>query len=317
MFEDLLHALAPVVLTAGLVAGVVVLVVSLRGLGAERRSMRVSLAQVDDMYDLANIPVDDLALKPLGERALMAARAVLVRLGRRVSPVDYVNRVRELVVRAGQPEGGAVDRFIARRLLGFVAAPVLFAVAYKTMPASPTLKLAAAVLATVAVVVLPKAKLNSAVSDREARIRKSLPSVLDLLVVCVEAGLGFSSALTRAVAAVPGELSKEFAVALGELRAGASRSDAMRRLATRVQLPEIRALVGALHQADELGVPIAPVLRQQADDMRVRRRQLAQERAQKAPVKMLVPMVFCIFPPLFMVVIGPAVLQMVYGGGLS
>jgi tight adherence protein C len=116
------------------------------------------------------------------------------------------------------------------------------------------------------------------------------------------------------VASVPGELADEFGVALGEMRAGATRADALENLAQRVQIPEMRSFVTALRQADKFGVPIATVLRAQAEDMRIRRRQQAQEKAMKAPVKMLIPMVFCIFPPLFIIVIGPAGLQLTQAG---
>jgi tight adherence protein C len=108
---------------------------------------------------------------------------------------------------------------------------------------------------------------------------------------------------------VPGALSDEFSRMLGEVRAGASRADAMRALDQRTNVPEIRSFVLAILQADTFGVSIGRVLRAQAEEMRIKRRQLAQERAQKAPVKMLIPMVFCIFPALFVVVIGPAIIN--------
>jgi tight adherence protein C len=170
------------------------------------------------------------------------------------------------------------------------------------------------VLAAVAVVMLPQTRLKRTVNERETLIRRQFPDILDLLVVCVEAGLGFSSGLSRTVASVPGELADEFGVALGEMRAGATRADALENLAQRVQIPEMRSFVTALRQADKFGVPIATVLRAQAEDMRIRRRQQAQEKAMKAPVKMLIPMVFCIFPPLFIIVIGPAGLQLTQAG---
>jgi tight adherence protein C len=138
---------------------------------------------------------------------------------------------------------------------------------------------------------------------------------MDLLIICMEAGLGFTSAVSRTVANVEGEMSDEFALVLGEMRAGSSRSNALAGLAERVQLPEVRSFVSSIRQADQFGISVSTVLRNQAADMRITRKQIAQEKAMKAPVKMLIPMVFCIFPPMFIVVIGPAALNMSASGG--
>ena len=155
----------------------------------------------------------------------------------------------------------------------------------------------------------PYVLLTRRVEERQHDLRLKLPDILDLLTISVEAGLGFEQALDRTVAAVPGALSDEFARMLGEVRAGATRADAMRALDQRTNVPEVRSFVLAILQADTFGVSIGRVLRAQAEEMRIKRRQLAQERAQKAPVKMLIPMVFCVFPSLFVVVIGPAIIN--------
>jgi tight adherence protein C len=155
----------------------------------------------------------------------------------------------------------------------------------------------------------PDAWLSRKVEERRSEMQKALPDVLDLLVISVEAGLGFDSALARVVATVPGALSEEFFRMLQETRVGVSRRDAMRHLMERTDLDELRSFLLAMMQAEAFGVAIARVLRVQADEMRVKRRQRAQEKAFAAPVKIVFPLVFCIFPSLFVVLLGPAAIQ--------
>ena len=271
----------------------------------ERSVVRSSLRQLDG-YEVENVRDQEL-LNPLRDRALVPALKGLTDLGRRFTPVGYVDKVRMKFVYAGEPNADAVDRYLATQVLGVAIALVVSIFAFVTF----TGMLRWAVIGLVLMLGLlgPSATLNRKVADRQHQLRIKLPDILDLLTISVEAGLGFEQALDRTVAAVPGPLSEEFARMLGEVRAGSSRADAMRALEVRCNVPEVRSFVLAILQADTFGVSIGRVLRAQADEMRVKRRQLAQERAQKAPVKMLIPMVFCIFPALFVIVLGPALIN--------
>lgn len=146
---------------------------------------------------------------------------------------------------------------------------------------------------------------------RQQDIRRKLPDALDLLTLSVEAGLGFDAAMAQVAAAMPGALAREFARMLSEMQMGQRRADAMRALARRTNVTELRTIMTSLVQAGELGIPIANVLREQAREMRVRRRQKAEEMARKLPVKVIFPLILCLFPALFVIVIGPGVINII------
>ena len=288
------------------IGAAVALVIFAIGTQADERSIvRSSLRQLDG-YEVENVRDQEL-LNPLKERAVMPALQSLTDLGRRFTPVGYVDKVRMKFVYAGEPSADAVDRYLATQVLGIAVAVVVSIFALVSL--TGMLRLVVVVFVLLLGILGPSATLNRKVADRQHQLRIKLPDILDLLTISVEAGLGFEQALDRTVSAVPGPLSEEFARMLGEVRAGSSRADAMRALEVRCHVPEVRSFVLAILQADTFGVSIGRVLRAQADEMRVKRRQMAQERAQKAPVKMLIPMVFCIFPALFVIVLGPALIN--------
>jgi len=279
----------------------------------EKQTVRNSIRQLEEYGQTGAIETerDRELLRPAYERALAPVLGGMVNFGRRLFPTDYVARTKKKHQSAGRYDPAAVDRFLAFRVACLVIIPIAFFVflVFNSFGLSMKMNVICFLLLTAAAILLPEARLDSAVEDRQREIQRSLPDILDLLVISVEAGLGFEQALDRTVASVPGALSLEFARMLGETRAGAARADAMRAMEERVNVPEVRSFVLAIIQADTFGVSIGRVLRGQAEEMRIKRRQLAQERAQKAPVKMLIPMVFCIFPSLFVVVIGPAIIS--------
>ncbi len=305
-----------VVLAGVAVAGLLYTITS-RGL--EQAEARDTLRQVDgyDVTAAANAGIIDES--DLEGSFFDRISSLIVNnagdFGRRFTPTGYVEKVRKKFVQAGRDSTNEVDRFIAMRVFAICAIPlvIFFMFVWNPIGLEGGTRILITGLLVGALVAGPDSKLNNAVAERQKEILKDLPDVLDLLTISVEAGLGFEQALDRTIVTVPGPLSTEFARMLGETRAGASRADAMRAMDTRIDVSEVRSFVLAILQADTFGVSIGRVLRAQADEMRIRRRQLAQEQAQKAPVKMLIPMVFCIFPALFVVILVPAMIQIITG----
>jgi tight adherence protein C len=275
----------------------------------EKSVVRDSLRQLEG-YEVENVRDQEL-LAPISERALMPVLGGLTSLGRRFTPVGYVDGVRKKFINSGNGSAEAVDRFMAVRVLTVAAIIPIFWFFFVWNPVGfeGMMQWLSFLLFFAACLIGPDTILSRRVAERQHDLMVTLPDTLDLLTISVEAGLGFEQALDRVINAVPGPLSDEFSRMLGEVRAGATRSEAMRALDQRTNVPEVRSFVLAILQADTFGVSIGRVLRAQAEEMRIKRRQLAQEKAQKAPVKMLIPMVFCIFPALFVVVIGPAVIN--------
>ena len=275
----------------------------------EKAMVRESLKQLEG-YEVENVRDQEL-LAPITDRALVPVLKGLTSVGRRFTPVGYVDNVRKKFIYAGNGSAEAVDRFLAVRVITVIAVlPALwFAFVWNPMNLKGMMQILVGGLLALALVLGPDAMLSRRVEERMHELQITLPDVLDLLTISVEAGLGFEQALDRTITAVPGPLSDEFARMLGEVRAGSTRADAMRAMEQRTNVPELRSFVLAILQADTFGVSIGRVLRSQSEEMRIKRRQLAAERAQKAPVKMLIPMVFCVFPSLFVVVLGPAIIN--------
>ena len=158
---------------------------------------------------------------------------------------------------------------------------------------------------------LPEFWLGRRIKSRQKAILKMIPDTLDLLTISVRAGLGFDAALAKVVEKIPGPLSEEFRRALAEVRVGKARRDALRDMIPRTNVQPLSTFIGAIIQAEQLGVSISKVLQVQSEQLRIERRQRAEEMAAKAPIKMLFPLVGCIFPSLFVVILGPAIISIV------
>lgn len=252
---------------------------------------------------------DQEMLENIGERVLAPVGRGLLSLAHAFTPAGYVQALKQKIVLAGSPPGYESDRLLVLKVIGAGSALVWIALFFVVLGLSGMLPLVLVAAASAFAFFGPDLALQQRIKDRRRRIERALPDTLDLLVISVEAGLGFEQAVDRTAGAVPGPLSEEFRRMLQETRMGASRSDALRALDERTQVDDLRTFILAMLQADTFGISIARILKAQADEMRLRRRQHAQETAQKAPIKMLFPMVTCIFPAIFVVVLVPAMLR--------
>jgi tight adherence protein C len=294
---------------------IVLLAVSAVSLGAwsasttleARGGARHSLRAIDD-YQLVDVRDEEMA-QPIAVRVFAPAGKALTDLARRLTPVGYVDGVRRKIVLAGSPPGYEVDRFLTLKLFGVASVLVWIVLASVFMSGHAPMAILVVLLASGICIFGPDIVLDGRIKRRRDEIERRLPDTLDLLVISVEAGLGFEQALERTAAAVPGPLSEESRRMLQETRMGASRADALRALDERTQVDDLRTFILAMLQADAFGVSISRILRGQADEIRIRRRQAAQELSQKAPIKMLFPLAVCIFPAIFVVVLLPAAIQ--------
>jgi tight adherence protein C len=227
----------------------------------------------------------------------------------RLSPSGVTGTLQRRLDLAGNPARWNPDSVLAVKGLGllvFGAFGVLFGLG------SVGLMILYGGLAAAAGFFLPDILLYNVAIKRQARIQALLPDAMDMLTVCVEAGLGFDAALGQVARNTSGPLADELARALQEMQIGASRTQALRAMVDRTTVPELRGFVSALVQATELGIAVAQVLREQAKEMRLRRRQRAEEKAQKVPIKILFPLIFCLFPGLFVAIIGPGVITIAH-----
>lgn len=247
-------------------------------------------------------PVTEHLNKPLSQRVIRPLWDRLQYLGQRLSSPERKRVYQKKLVAAGIPYSLDAEGLVVLKyaLMSVLALAGLFMGNVTT-----------AVVLGLMGYLLPDIMLNAWKNERQNRILKDLPDILDMLSVSVEAGLGFDAALQKVVEKIRGPLSDEFQQALNEIKLGKPRREALKDLAARVEVDDVSTFISSLIQADQLGVSIANVLRVQAEQVRGKRRQRAEEKAQKAPIKILIPLVFFIFPAIFVILLGPALIQLV------
>jgi tight adherence protein C len=296
----------------------IALVVSLAAVGVftnEARGVSKSLAVVE-AFSAAPEAMQKEMEPSFQDRVLTPLLDRFVHVGKKITPADYADRIRSKLDIAGNPPGWTVDRVVSLKFVGLVGGTAAGALLGLVLDAGLPPLLAMVLGAAVAGYFGPNLYLYQKGYDRTAKMQRALPDALDLLVISVEAGLGFDSAMAHVARNTEGPLANEFARVLQEMQIGLGRSNALRALAERTTLPDLRSFASAMVQADSFGIPVGQVLRVQSDEIRVKRRQRAEEQAQKVPVKILMPLMACILPVLFIVVIGPAAIGIIgmFGG---
>lgn len=281
------------------------------GLAGERNSggqARENLLRDRPAHDLRQA----LLQRSASERAVRPMIQNLADRTRRFTPDGFVASLERRLALAGKPPAWPLERVLAAKLvLGLVGGGL--GLLYFMSGPSPKRALALAAAAAVGYF-FPDIRLKSVGQVRQKNIEQSLPDVLDQMTICVEAGLGFESAMARAAQSGKGPLAEEFIRTLQEMQVGFGRGEALRGLGHRNNVPDLQHFVTAVVQAEAYGIPVADVLQVQAGELRLKRRQRAEEMALKIPVKIVFPLVLCIFPSLFVVILGPAAISIMKNG---
>jgi tight adherence protein C len=298
----------------GLVFLAIVLAIAATGVFAEttpRSGVARSLAAVEALQrqrrDLRERELD----RPFAERVLDPLTERFTAIGRRFTPEERIARIRRRLDLAGNPDGWDSDRVLGLKALAALVGALLGLVLPPVLGFGPVVTVLCVVLGCGLGWIGPGLWVYQVGYDRSQRMRRELPDALDLLTISVESGLAFDAGLAQVARRTTGPLAQEFFRVLQEMQIGTGRVQAMRALGERTDIPELKSFVGAMIQADAFGIPISGVLRVQAKEMRVKRSQRAEELAQKVPVKILFPLIFCIMPCLFIVVMGPAAITMI------
>jgi tight adherence protein C len=281
-------------------AGAIFLIGEIVTLPSRERERSIRRASSYGFVQIAS-PLD---AKRFRERALEPLRDTLARWALRVNPRTSMESISLKLLGAGLGRRMTPTTFLAAKG-GVAAGGTLLGLIFSSMAGSATGLFFTFVLG-IGGFFAPDYFVSLKAKSRRERIRADLPDSLDLLAVSVEAGLGFDGAIAKLTEHMDGPLAEEFGLTLGEMRIGESRQDALKRMADRVDAPELSSFTRAIIQADQLGTSLGRILRVQAADSRLRRQAAAEERAMKAPIKMLFPTVLFIFPAIFLVILGPA-----------
>jgi len=268
------------------------------------------LEELASKEESASIEEIEMAL-PFTERVIYPFLRLIGERASRNTKKNVLNDIERKIILAGKTNSFDASLFLSTRFIVMIIFAVFTFVMAKftILNQSYTQSIVYALLAGLLGYNFPILWLNGEVKKRQHAIRRQMPDSLDLLTICVEAGLGFDAAMARVASKWDNELSQSFAIAIKEMQLGKIRREALKSMAERIDIPEMTSFVAALIQSEQLGVSLSKVLHIQSEQMRVVRRQTAEEKAHGAPVKMLLPMMGLIFPSIFIVILTPAVLK--------
>jgi tight adherence protein C len=288
------------------------LAVGLLGLAAnlsrDRRRRAVQLLEAQLGRTVPVTREEDLS-RSFVARALVPFLRALGAVGTRLTPIGMRKRIGRKVVLMGSPPGWDADKLAAIKVMGAITGVGLGWLSAAALGREGLMYWSVILVMGGIGALLPGAMLDLKARSRQELIRRALPDTMDLLTISVEAGLGFDAALAQVVRSTDGPLAQEVARMLQEMQVGVARADALRNVSSRNDVDELKGFVLAMVQAEQFGVSIAKVLRSQAGQLRTKRRQRAEERAMKVPVKILFPLIFCILPAMFVVLLGPGIIK--------
>ena len=289
------------------VGGFLAVMLVIIGIASPRPSDQVEARLLE--YGDRVMTLEEIELsRPFSERILLPMIRASSAFVARFTPQRSIENTQHKLELAGNPNNWSAAEFLGIRGLAALLLAALTFVLLMLSEAGVTRQLLFSAVMGLLGFFLPVIWLGRRINSRQDEIVKTLPDALDLLTISVEAGLPFDGAMQRVAEKWDNELSRGFQRLLAEMQVGKSRRDALRDMADRMDVPDVTSFVAALIQADQLGISIAKVLRIQAEQMRIKRRQRAEEKAQQAPIKMLLPMTFLIFPTILIVIMGPALL---------
>jgi tight adherence protein C len=275
-------------------------------INSKRETIRKRLKRISDIpLKKENEELD----KSLVSRIIIPVLDSISRFVLKITPKELISSFEKKVVTAGMPYRISAKGWINIRAVIIVILPLLTITAGYVNSVDSKRIMLLCIAEAAGGLILPSFILSRKTSERKRKIKKTLPDIIDLLTVSVEAGLGFDGALIKVIEKFPGDLAEELEKVIQEIKMGKPKKDALKSMAERVDVSDLTTFTGSIIQAEQFGVSIGNVLRIQSEQMRQKRKQLAQEKAMKAPVKMLIPMVLFIFPTIFSVLLGPIAIK--------